>query len=168
MGRTSQSFSFPMGTMFTASSDEPALIRKFHEAKIRPTPVTLWETGQARREFLHADDCANILCFLKNLKDEQFQNLLNNPTGPLINIGSGEEISILELTELVKNLIGASEDIIWDSSKPDGTPKRRLDMNPLNTVGCRPTIPLTEGIKMTYEWYLTQKTAFELALSHEL
>jgi len=143
----------------------PALIRKFHESKIHSTPVTLWGTGQAKREFLHVDDCANASIFLMELDTERFQALLNYSSGPLINIGSGEDISILNLAELVKDIVGASGEINWDSSKPDGTPKRKLDMSRLHALGWQPTIALSEGINMTYDWYMQHLDATQLVES---
>jgi len=135
----------------------PALIRKFHESKTQGTPVTLWGTGQAKREFLHVDDCANASIFLMDLNQERFQDLLKYPSGPLINIGSGEDIRILHLAELVKKIVGATGEILWDSSKPDGTPKRKLDIRRLQTLGWEPAISLPDGIYKTYDWYLHHK-----------
>ncbi|HNP27965.1 MAG TPA: GDP-L-fucose synthase [Nitrospirales bacterium] len=132
----------------------PALIRKFHESKMHGTSVTLWGTGQASREFLHVDDCANACIFLMDLNPERFQTLLDYPAGPLVNIGSGEDISILDLAGMIQKLIGASGQINWDSSKPDGTPKRKLDITRLDALGWQPRISLANGIKMTYDWYL--------------
>lgn len=140
----------------------PALIRKFHESKLNNSVVTLWGTGKAKREFLHVDDCAHASYFLMNLDDPQFQALLNNPVGPLVNIGSGEDMSIVQLAELVQDVVGASGRIEWDSGKPDGTPQRKLEMSRLNALGWHPTISLTDGIKMTYEWYLHNETSAHL------
>jgi GDP-L-fucose synthase len=143
----------------------PALIRKFHESKIHSTPVTLWGTGQARREFLHVNDCAKASLFLMDLDSDRFRALLDYTAGPLINIGSGEDISILELAELVKEMIGGSGEINWDSSKPDGTPERKLNISRLQALGWQPTISLSEGIKMTYDWYLHHHDATPLVES---
>jgi GDP-L-fucose synthase len=140
----------------------PALIRKFHELKVSRTPVTLWGTGQASREFLHVDDCANACIFLMDLDPERFQTLLDYPAGPLVNVGSGEDISILDLAEMIKDLIGASGTINWDSSKPDGTPKRKLDITRLHALGWQPSISLPDGIKMTYDWYLHHAAVAQL------
>lgn len=144
----------------------PALIRKFHESKISRTPVTLWGTGQASREFLHVDDCANACIFLMNLDPERFQTLLDYPAGPFVNVGSGEDISILDLAEMIKDLIGASGTINWDSSKPDGTPKRKLDITRLHALGWQPRISLSDGIKMTYDWYLRHAMSAQLTEAH--
>lgn len=140
----------------------PALIRKFHELKVAGTPVTLWGTGQASREFLHVDDCANACIFLMDLNPEQFQALLKYPAGPLVNVGNGEDIIIRDLAEMIKGLIGASGTINWDSSKPDGTPKRKLDITRLHALGWQPSISLSDGIKMTYDWYLHDAAVAQL------
>ena len=132
----------------------PALIRKFHESKVHGTPVTLWGTGQAMREFLHVDDCARACLFLMNLDLEEFQRLLTYHAGPLINVGNGEDISIAALAELIQRIVGASGHIQWDLSKPDGTPRRKLDISRLQTLGWNPTLSLSQGITMTYDWYL--------------
>ena len=144
----------------------PALIRKFHESKIHSTPVTLWGSGQAKREFLHVDDCAKASIFLMDLDAERFQDLLKYPSGPLINIGSGADISILHLATLVKEIVGTSAEIHWDSSKPDGTPKRKLDISRLQGLGWNPTISLSEGINMTYDWYLQHDRSAQRAEAH--
>lgn len=144
----------------------PALIRKFHELKVSATPVTLWGTGQASREFLYVDDCANACIFLMDLDPERFQTLLEYPAGPLVNVGSGEDIRILELAEMIKTLIGASGQIDWDSSKPDGTPKRELDITRLHSLGWQPSISLSDGIKMTYDWYLHHEKSAQLMEAH--
>lgn len=144
----------------------PALIRKFHELKVSGTPVTLWGTGQASREFLHVDDCASACIFLMDLDPERFQTLLQYPAGPLVNVGSGGDIRILELAERIKDLIGASGQINWDASKPDGTPKRKLDITRLHALGWQPSISLAEGIKMTYDWYLRHEVSAQLMEPH--
>ncbi|WP_447964891.1 GDP-L-fucose synthase family protein [Nitrospira sp. Ecomares 2.1] len=144
----------------------PALIRKFHELKVSGTPVTLWGTGQASREFLHVDDCANACLFLMDLDPERFQTLLEYHAGPLVNVGSGEDISIRGLAEMIKELIGVSGQINWDSTKPDGTPKRKLDITRLHALGWQPNISLSNGIKMTYDWYLRHDTPGQLMEAH--
>lgn len=141
----------------------PALIRKFHESKLQHTPVTLWGTGQAMREFLHVDDCANGSIFLMDLDPEQFQTLLHYSAGPLINVGSGEEISILNLAEMIRTIVGASGEISWDTAKPDGTPKRKLDISRLQNLGWQPSLSLSEGIQQTYDWYLTHHPSAQLS-----
>lgn len=122
----------------------PALIRKFHEAKIRSNPsVTIWGTGTPKREFLHVDDLADACIFLMNHYDES----------DIINIGCGEDISIAELALLVKDIAGYTGNIEYDTQKPDGTPLKLLDVGKLRRLGWKPKISLEEGIKKTYEWY---------------
>lgn len=123
----------------------PALIRKFHEAKVKGSrEVAVWGTGTPRREFLHVDDLADACVFLMN----------NYDSSEIINIGVGEDITIAELAELVKEAVGFDGDIVYDTSKPDGTPRKLLNVNRLHNLGWRAKIPLFEGIKMTYEWFL--------------
>ena len=122
----------------------PALIRKFHEAKIRSNPsVTIWGTGTPKREFLHVDDLADACIFLMNHYDES----------DIINIGCGKDISIAELALLVKDIAGYTGNIEYDTQKPDGTPLKLLDVGKLRRLGWKPKISLEEGIKKTYEWY---------------
>ncbi len=125
----------------------PALIRKFHEAKIsNAASVSAWGTGSPRREFLHVDDLAEA-CFhlMINYNDSQF-----------VNIGTGEDVTIKELTELVKSVVGFTGEIVWDSSKPDGTPRKLMDVSKIHEAGWKHTIGLEEGIKVTYETFLSQ------------
>ena len=122
----------------------PALIKKFHEAKISNSlTVSVWGTGSAKREFLHVDDLAEALLFL--------MNNYNDPQ--TINVGTGEDLSIKELAETIKKITGFEGEIIWDKTKPDGTPRKLLDVNCLHKLGWRHKIKLEEGIKNTYEWY---------------
>ncbi len=122
----------------------PALIRKFHEAKKAQLPeVTLWGTGMPKREFLHADDLADACYFLM----QQY-----NESG-LINIGTGIDQTIKELAELVKETTGYQGNIILDTSKPDGTPRKLMDVTKLHNLGWQHTIPLEQGVKMVYEEY---------------
>lgn len=129
----------------------PALIRKFHEARVsmeqlRPQPVVLWGTGSARREFLYVDDLADACVFL--MEDYNESNI--------INIGTGEDISIKELAETVKGVIGFEGEIVWDTTKPDGTPQKLLDVSRMRNLGWEPKIQLEEGIRKTYDWYVKQ------------
>jgi len=119
----------------------PALIRKFHEAKEQGArEVVIWGTGTPRREFLHVDDLAAAAVFLmKNYSDEQF-----------INVGSGEDLTIRELAEMVAQVVGYTGSIVTDPSKPDGTPRKLMDVSRLSTLGWSPRIPLREGIERTY------------------
>ena len=123
----------------------PALIRRFHEAKIRGDgAVTIWGTGTPTREFLHVDDLADACVFLMLEYDEE---------GP-INVGAGREISILELARLVQEIVGFAGAIELDGSKPDGTPRKLLDVSRMGALGWWANIPLRDGITTTYEWYL--------------
>jgi GDP-L-fucose synthase len=134
----------------------PALIRKFHEAKTKGAPVTLWGTGLAKREFLHVEDCAKASIFLMNLPDDRFTELINFAAGPLINMGCGEDISIRELADITRKVVGDESEFQWDPTKPDGTPKRKLDITRLQKLGWEASISLEKGIKHTYDWYLRQ------------
>ncbi len=122
----------------------PALISKFHSAKIKKESVILWGTGKPRREFLHVDDMANACVFLINNYDQN----------EIINVGSGFDITIKELAESVADVVGFTGDIIWDSSKPDGHPRKLLDVSKLTALGWQPVIGLKEGLTSTYKWFL--------------
>lgn len=116
--------------------------------------ITLWGTGNPRREFLHVDNLAESCIFLMNLSDGQFDNLLFTNSYPLINIGCGEDVSIRDLSNIVKDVVGYEGAVKWDDSKPDGTPRKLLDVSRLNKLGWSQSIPLEEGIRNTYEWYM--------------
>lgn len=122
----------------------PALIRKFHEAKVNDEDeVVIWGTGKPRREFLNVEDLADALLFL-----------MNNYSGvQFVNIGVGKDISILELAELIKDIVGFEGEIVNDLSKPDGTPRKLLDVTRLNDLGWEAQISLEKGIKDTYQWF---------------
>jgi len=123
----------------------PALIRKAHEAKLRgDRSMEIWGTGSPRREFLHADDCADALVFLMKTYSD-FQH---------VNVGSGEDVTILELTRLVCQVVGFDGEIVHDLSKPDGTPRKLMSADRLRAMGWAPKIPLREGIDQAYRWYL--------------
>jgi GDP-L-fucose synthase len=126
----------------------PALIRKFHEAKTNSAAtVTCWGTGAPLREFLYADDLGEACIFLmENYSEEQF-----------INAGSGTEISIRELSELVRRIIGFPGEIVWDPSKPDGTPRKLMDTSRLFALGWRPKVNLETGIRLAYEDFLARQ-----------
>lgn len=130
----------------------PAMIRKFHEAKESGSSVTLWGTGSPKREFLHVDDMAAAAVFLMNSFDPTPEQ---NEAGEIFcNVGVGEDISIRELAELVADVVGFTGETVWDSTKPDGTPRKLLDVSVLHTLGWDAAIPLREGIEKTYEWFL--------------
>lgn len=122
----------------------PAFIRKFHDArKTGKKEISLWGTGNVRREFLHVDDCADACLFLMEHYDES----------EIINVGVGKDVSIKELAELIKKITGFEGKISWDHSKPDGIPQKLLDVSKMQNLGWRHKIELEEGIRSTYEWY---------------
>ncbi len=122
----------------------PALIRKFHEAKMENhSPVTIWGTGTPRREFLYIDDLADACVFLMEKYDDS----------EIVNIGVGEDISITELAMLVREVVGHKGNIVYDSSKPDGTPRKLLDVSKLHSLGWKAKTSLRGGIDRTYDWY---------------
>lgn len=125
----------------------PALIRKFHDAKTRgDSSVTLWGTGSPKREFLHSDDLGRACIFL----------LENYDADIAINVGFGEDTSITELAETIKGIVGFEGKTEWDLSKPDGTPRKLLDVSRIKNLGWSPTISLEDGLARTYKWYLSQ------------
>ena len=122
----------------------PALIRKFHEAKVnKKSEVVVWGTGTPKREFLYVDDLAEAALFL----------MKNYNEGEIINVGAGEDISIKELAELVREVTDFKGDIVFDTSKPDGTPQKLLDISKIKKLGWTPKMSLREGIKSTYDWF---------------
>jgi GDP-L-fucose synthase len=131
----------------------PALIRKFHEAKVRREPsVVAWGTGAPRREFMYVDDMADACVFLMQLNEADFDRLtVDRP--PLINIGVGEDLTIRELTELVGDIVGYTGEVIWDTTKPDGTPRKLLDVSRLARLGWSAKTGLREGLAKTYAAY---------------
>jgi GDP-L-fucose synthase len=128
----------------------PALIRKFHTAKITGTPtVTLWGTGSPKREFLYVDDLANAcLHLMEHYNEKQF-----------LNIGTGEDMTIRELAELIKNIVDYNGEITWDTTKPDGTPRKLMDVSKAHSLGWKHEVSLEEGIKKTYSNFLTLNLA---------
>jgi GDP-L-fucose synthase len=130
----------------------PALIRKIAEAHEHgDRPVTLWGTGTPRREFLYSEDMANACLFLINLPDEQFVPIATNEREPpLINVGWGEDVSIRELAAMVAEIIGFKGTIAWDTSKPDGTPQKLLDVSRLSRLGWKPSVSLRQGLELAY------------------
>jgi len=129
-----------------------ALIRKFHDAKIENrSEVVVWGTGTPRREFLHADDMADACVFLMEGYDA-------SDIGEFVNIGVGKDITIRELAELIKNIVGYHGDIVYDISKPDGTPQKLLDVTKMSNLGWQAKISFKEGVKHAYEWYSSHST----------
>jgi GDP-L-fucose synthase len=126
----------------------PALIRKFHEAKtMRQDCVVVWGTGTPRREFLHVDDLAGACVHAMERFDAR-------AIGPLVNIGTGEDVTIMELAHMIRRTVGFAGDIVFDKTKPDGTPRKVLDVGKMNALGWKASIGLEEGIEQTYRWYL--------------
>ena len=134
----------------------PALIRKVHEAKLNHHPeVVIWGTGGAQREFLFSADLADACLFLMNLDDRTFDSLVSNShRAPLINIGSGEELTIRELATLICKIVGFSGKLTFDKSKPDGTPRKLLDSSRLRDLGWKPKVSLAKGLALAYQDYL--------------
>jgi len=128
----------------------PAFIRRFHEAKVEgKDKVTVWGTGSPRREFLHVDDLADACLMLIDAYD----------SAETINIGWGDDLPIKELAETVASVIGFEGEIEWDTSKPDGMPRKLLDTSRINALGWRPTITLRDGVASTYDWYVNNHQA---------
>ena len=129
----------------------PALIRKFHDAKINNLPaVEVWGTGSPKREFLHVDDMADASVFLMNNYDDI----------DFVNVGVGNDVSIRELAETVKEAVGFKGELDFDTTKPDGTPRKLLDVSRLNALGWKANTKLKEGVISTYEWYLKNTNKF--------
>jgi len=132
----------------------PALLRRFHEAKINELPkVIAWGTGSPKREFLYVDDMAEASIYIMNL-DEAVYYENTDPMLSQINIGTGVDCSIKELTELVAEVVGYQGEIEWDVSKPDGTPRKLMDISKLSRLGWDAKVDLEEGLKKTYKWLL--------------
>ncbi len=129
----------------------PAMIRKFHEAKLKSEPVELWGSGTPMREFLHVDDMADAVVFA----------LENQLTESLYNIGSGFDLTIKELAVMIQLIVGHTGEIKWDSSKPDGTPRKLMDVSKMTNAGWKAKIGLEEGIKETYEWFLENENSLK-------
>jgi GDP-L-fucose synthase len=146
----------------------PALIRKFHEAKVKNLPqVEVWGSGRPMREFLYSEDMADACLFLMNLPDDVFGNLLGSDeskTGifapPLVNIGTGEDLSIRQLAELIKSVTGFKGKIVFDASKPEGTPRKLLDVSLLHSLGWKHGIELEAGLSNSYHAYIHPSRTF--------
>lgn len=134
----------------------PALIRKFHEAKLHgDATVTIWGSGTPLREFLQVDDLAAACLFLMNLDDSCYNGLLQDPVAPaLINAGSGQEITIRDLALLVQDVVGFSGELVFDTAKPDGTPRKLADSSRIHALGWQHTVALRDGIAGAYRWFL--------------
>lgn len=135
----------------------PAMIRKFHEAKLKADrtghsePVQLWGSGRPMREFLFVDDLADAVCFA--LENKLPENLYN--------IGTGEDLTIKELAELIQRTVGHTGEIVWDSSKPDGTPRKLMNVDKMKDAGWKYAVNLEHGIQKTYDWFLKNQDKFK-------
>jgi GDP-L-fucose synthase len=130
----------------------PALLRKIHEAKVRgASQVEVWGSGNPRREFLYSDDAANACVFLMNLPDDQLRPILTGEgMRPMVNIGCGQDLTVREIAERIAEVVGFSGDFVFDPSKPDGTPRKLLDISRLTALGWKSKTSLREGLKKTY------------------
>jgi len=141
----------------------PALIRRFHEAKENNLDsVTIWGTGNPRREFMYADDMADACVSLINLPDNKFQPLLavdrNDGIAPVVNIGVGEDLTISELARIIAKTVSYQGEIVFDSNMPDGTPRKLMDIGRLKSLGWKAEVQLTNGLAMAYEDYLCNRS----------
>ncbi len=137
----------------------PALIRRFHEAKVAgDKQVVVWGSGKPKREFLYSEDCADAIIYLtENLGEDFFERMKNTDQRFFhINLGSGQEVRISELVDLIRSCVGYTGDVVYDSSKPDGTPRKLLDTSLLKSLGWAPKISLEKGISLTYQWFLSE------------
>ncbi len=138
----------------------PALLRRFHEARERgDASVTAWGTGSPMREFLHVDDMSNASVFVMNLDYDIYQRH-TQPMLSHINVGTGVDCTIKELTETIAKVVGFEGDIKWDTSKPDGTPRKLMDVSRLRKLGWTYSIGLEDGLRDTYEWFLANPHGF--------
>ena len=138
----------------------PALLRRFHEAKMQDLPsVTLWRSGSPMREFLYVDDMASACLHVMNLPKEVYgEHVL--PMSSHINVGTGKDCTIRELANTIARAVGYQGDILWDTSKPDGTPRKLLDVGLLKRLGWQYSVELNEGIERTYQWFLQNQEKF--------
>ena len=140
----------------------PALIRKFHEAKLSNSQsVVIWGTGSPKREFLYVDDMASACIYVMNL-DKRIYEVNTHSMQSHINVGFGDDITILNLARAIGNTIGYQGDIVFDTSKPDGAPKKLMDSNRLNSLGWKPRVDLKAGLKKTYEDFIENASALRM------
>jgi GDP-L-fucose synthase len=138
----------------------PALMRRFHEAKARgDKEVVVWGSGTPKREFLHVDDMAEASVFVMNLDDEIYQ-AHTQPMLSHINVGTGIDCTIKEMAETMKAVVGFQGDIVWDTTKPDGTPRKLMDVSRLEKLGWKAKTSLKDGLNMTYQWFLQHQGDF--------
>lgn len=141
----------------------PALLRKMHEAKLTDaTEVSVWGTGSVRREFLHSDDMADACIFLMNLQDELYDPITRSESQPpLLNIGCGEDLTVLELAELIRDVVGFKGRLAFDALKPDGAPRKLLDVSRMKRLGWQSRVPLREGLASVHQEYSRGIAALE-------
>jgi len=137
----------------------PALIRKFHEAKVNNlSNVIVWGTGTPRREFMYSDEMADACIYLSKLKDDDYQALIaadrNDGLPPIVNIGVGQDVTIAELAQLIGEIVGYTGEVIFDHEKPDGTPRKLLSVERLQSLGWRSKVDLTTGLQLAYNDYV--------------
>lgn len=146
----------------TGSHVLPALIRKFHEAKAAgESSVTVWGSGSPLREFMHVHDLAEACCFLMTLDEQHYNELLVYPAAPaLLNIGSGQEISIAGLARLVQKIVGYTGELVFDTTKPDGTPRKLADSSRLHALDWKHSIELEDGVRDAYRWFVKYVVKF--------
>jgi GDP-L-fucose synthase len=139
----------------------PALVRKMHEAKVQnSSEVVIWGTGTVLREFLHADDMADACLYLMQLPDEIYLPIVRSESiAPLINIGCGEDQTIRQLAELVREVVGFEGKLVFDTTKPDGTPRKLLDISRIQELGWKPRIGLRDGLASVYQEYAAKQSA---------
>ena len=139
----------------------PAMIRKFHDAKVNQSEaVTLWGTGTAKREFLHVDDMAAATIHIMGLSKERYQSI-TEPMFSQLNIGTGIDITIKELAETIQEIVGFEGDILWDNTKPDGTPRKLMNVDKIKTLGWQASINLRDGLTDTYQWFFANQNEFK-------
>ena len=142
----------------------PALIRKFHEAKIRrENAVVVWGSGTPRREFVYSEDMADACIYLMELSEERIAAAFSSQQPPLFNIGHGKDLTIAELAQMIKGTVESDADIVHDRSKPDGTPRKLLDVEKLSALGWRPRISLQEGLRLAYASYMKERVGSRLS-----
>jgi GDP-L-fucose synthase len=142
----------------------PALLRKMHEAKVsQAAEVSVWGTGSVRREFLHSDDMADACVFLMNLPDEVYAPIAHSESqAPLLNTGSGEDLTVRELAELIRGVVGFKGELTFDASKPDGTPRKLLDVSRMRKLGWQAGIALPAGLASVYAEYVGSSAVNEM------
>ena len=139
----------------------PAMIRKFHDAKIlQASNVTLWGTGAAKREFLHVDDMAAACLHVIAMFKDQYQSI-TEPMLSHLNVGTGVDVTIKELAETIQHVVGYQGEIQWDSAKPDGAPRKLMDVSKINALGWQAKINLEKGLIDTYRWFIDNRSKFK-------